>query len=174
MHRVNAQRLQRLDFAQRARRAEFDDVAPCRRAPAPASPPAAAPVRARPQSPSSSRDSLMAPTFARAETVWPTTRNPSASATKKNIGSSATPARAISCRMRGRMTFFAVRVFLQNDAERDERKRAQPLHRQQEEEQFPPETIRVGFGQRGTPEQLRVRQLKCLCQISAHASSVAA
>ena len=39
--------------------------------------------------------------------VWPTTTNPSASATKKNIGSMATPARAISCRMRGRMTFFA-------------------------------------------------------------------
>ena len=53
----------------------------------------------------------MAPNRARADTVCPTTRNPSASATNRNMGSNATPARAISCRMRGPITFRATPFF---------------------------------------------------------------
>jgi hypothetical protein len=63
--------------------------------------------------------------------------------------------------------------FFQDDAERDQRKRGQPVERQQKEEQLAAEKIRVGFGQGRATKQLHVRQFKRLCQISAHEFSLA-
>ena len=63
--------------------------------------------------------------------------------------------------------------FSQNDADGDKRKRAESPHRQQEQEQLPPQKIRVRFGQRRAAKHLRVRQLERRGQISAHGGSVA-
>ena len=63
-------------------------------------------------------------------------------------------------------------VFFQHDPQRDQRKRAQPLDREQQQEQFPAQQVGVGFGQGGPAKHLRVRQFKRLGQIPAHAASV--
>ena len=62
--------------------------------------------------------------------------------------------------------------FSQNDPQRNQGKRAQPLHGEQKQEQLPAQKIRVGFGQRRATKQLRVRQREGFGQIPAHKGSV--
>jgi hypothetical protein len=74
----------------------------------------------------------------------------------------------ISCRTRGCITLGATLNLLRMTPSVISANAPKPLDGEQGEKQFPAEPIGVGFGQGGVAEHLNVRQLKCLCQISAH------
>ena len=171
MHRVNTQHLQRLDLAQRARRAEFDHVG---RADA-----RQHQKRRQQRTEFAHNDNHHRRTEITGRAVFCQRRNrlpdheKSQSQRQKEKHRHQRHARAGDFVSDARTDdIFRHAGFCQDDAERDERKRAEPLDRQQEKEEFSPEKIGVGLGQRHAAKHLRVRQLECLCQISAHDSNV--
>ena len=171
MHRVNAQRLQRLDLAQRPRRAEFNHV---RRAHARQHQHRR---QQRPQFAHHHNHHRRAEIIRRADFRQRGNRladdQKSQRQRHKEKHRQQRHAGAGDFLPDARTDHIPRRPgFSQDDAQRDERKRRQPLHRQQKQEQLPPQQIRVGFRQLRPAKQLRVRQVKRLGQIFPHKPSV--